>query len=100
MTKLKKTKNVTKIKTQLVTSLKSQNVQLKNSHWDKNQKLKWKEEKNCYKTHQLKLCQKSITKILTRLRNSNCDKTKKNGNCDKKKINFQICDKFSFLKVF
>ena len=68
------------LKTQIVTNLK-------NSNWDKTQKLKlWQNSKcdqtkksNGDKTQKNKLCQYSKTQIVTKLKNSNCYKTKKNN---------------------
>ena len=61
---------------------------LVNSSWDKTKK------SNCDKTQKLKLRQKlknlignktKKTQIMTKLKTSNKDKTKKNSNCDKTK---------------
>ena len=77
MTKLKKLKLTTQklklwqnSKTQIVREKKS--PKLENSNWDKTQKLE--------------LWQNSKIQIVTKLNNSNCDKTKK-SNCDKTKKN-------------
>ena len=56
---------------------------------------------NCEKTQKFKLQQNSKTQIVTKLKNSNCEKKLKNSNCDKikikKKINF---DKTQKLKLW
>ena len=45
------------------------------SNCDKSQKLKIWQNSNCDKNPKLKLWQKLLTKIVTKLKNSNCDNT-------------------------